>query len=128
MVVRTIGSKGRAPDIQLNRLLSDSTSMSALCSRSLAIRCRPGVRWPAVWGELFRRLAVEMFVRGVGVSFGDMHGAIDMFGGCIQGIEPQWLGARIDDVVPCASGPDRSEERRVGKECVSTCRSRWEPY
>src|SRR3546814_9108210 len=26
-----------------------------------------------------------------------------------------------DDVV-------RSEERRVGKECVSTCRSRWSPY
>src|SRR3546814_4275120 len=22
---------------------------------------------------------------------------------------------------------DRSEERRVGKECVSTCRSRWSP-
>src|SRR3546814_10277808 len=31
----------------------------------------------------------------------------------------------------CASGTpptDRSEERRVGKECVSTCRSRWSPY
>src|SRR3546814_4717017 len=31
------------------------------------------------------------------------------------------------------SGPDleglgRSEERRVGKECVSTCRSMWSPY
>src|SRR3546814_7090666 len=24
--------------------------------------------------------------------------------------------------------PMRSEERRVGKECVSTCRSRWSPY
>src|SRR3546814_18796621 len=23
---------------------------------------------------------------------------------------------------------DRSAERRVGKECVSTCRSRWSPY
>src|SRR3546814_1370709 len=27
----------------------------------------------------------------------------------------------------CA-GLMRSEERRVGKECVSTCRSRWSPY
>src|SRR3546814_10015472 len=26
-----------------------------------------------------------------------------------------------------AAGPG-SEERRVGKECVSTCRSRWSPY
>src|SRR3546814_10996332 len=25
-------------------------------------------------------------------------------------------------------GFHRSEERRVGKECVSTCRSRWSPY
>src|SRR3546814_18926203 len=23
---------------------------------------------------------------------------------------------------------DRSEDRRVGQECVSTCRSRWSPY
>src|SRR3546814_12233731 len=26
------------------------------------------------------------------------------------------------------SNPGRSEERRVGKACVSTCRSRWSPY
>src|SRR3546814_16652570 len=26
------------------------------------------------------------------------------------------------------SGHPRSEERRLGKECVSTCRSRWSPY
>src|SRR3546814_12662213 len=26
------------------------------------------------------------------------------------------------------SALDRSEERRVGKECVRTCRSRWSPY
>src|SRR3546814_8609346 len=25
------------------------------------------------------------------------------------------------------AGPPRSEERRVGKECVSTCRYRWSP-
>src|SRR3546814_12488434 len=33
--------------------------------------------------------------------------------------------------VPIASDADRearSEERRVGQECVSTCRSRWSPY
>src|SRR3546814_18915052 len=28
---------------------------------------------------------------------------------------------------PLARG-ERSEERRVGKECVSTCRYRWSPY
>src|SRR3546814_13954463 len=30
--------------------------------------------------------------------------------------------------LPPATPPIRSEERRVGKECVSTCRSRWSPY
>src|SRR3546814_12315269 len=31
---------------------------------------------------------------------------------------------------PATDDPEtgRSEERRVGKECVSTCRSRWSPY
>src|SRR3546814_12711614 len=33
----------------------------------------------------------------------------------------------IPSTVPHAN-PLRSEERRVGKECVSTCRSRWSPY
>src|SRR3546814_19938343 len=32
----------------------------------------------------------------------------------------------IKDAQFAAQG--RSEERRVGKECVSTCRSRWSPY
>src|SRR3546814_1540619 len=32
------------------------------------------------------------------------------------------------DVVDDGGRGPRSEERRVGKECVSTCRSRWSPY
>src|SRR3546814_6487933 len=31
-------------------------------------------------------------------------------------------------LVPQLDESYRSEERRVGKECVSTCRSRWSPY
>src|SRR3546814_13151190 len=37
------------------------------------------------------------------------------------------LGAAKFDLSDFA-GAIRSEERRVGKECVSTCRSRWRPY
>src|SRR3546814_20360860 len=29
---------------------------------------------------------------------------------------------------PSPAAVSSSEERRVGKECVSTCRSRWSPY
>src|SRR3546814_14274398 len=39
----------------------------------------------------------------------------------IQGSDKAW--ARSD----CHPAYVRSEERRVGKECVSTCRSRWSP-
>src|SRR3546814_15259883 len=38
-----------------------------------------------------------------------------------------WFGG-IGTYVKAASQNNRSEERRVGKECVSTCRSRWSPY
>src|SRR3546814_11296136 len=43
------------------------------------------------------------------------------------------LNARISPIVDAeiadylANRPLRSEERRVGKECVSTCRYRWSP-
>src|SRR3546814_5328103 len=33
----------------------------------------------------------------------------------------------VADVMGRRMETDRSEERRVGKECVSTCRSRWSP-
>src|SRR3546814_610234 len=37
--------------------------------------------------------------------------------------------ANVRDFALSADGKTlRSEERRVGKECVSTCRSRWSPY
>src|SRR3546814_16663895 len=39
---------------------------------------------------------------------------------------PTTTGAPALASASAASG--RSEERRVGKECVSTCRSRWSPY
>src|SRR3546814_15854960 len=35
---------------------------------------------------------------------------------------------RAHDELQRTASVFRSEERRVGKECVSTCRSRWSPY
>jgi hypothetical protein len=44
-----------------------------------------------------------------------------------------WLAApnrslAADVVAHMAGEPQRSEERRVGKECMPVCRSRWSPY
>ena len=58
-------------------------------------------------------------------------------------MDAAYINAMIEKALECAKaqnikGKDttpyllahivRSEERRVGKECVSTCRSRWSPY
>src|SRR3546814_11304372 len=62
------------------------------------------------------------------------------FGYRIDGDRPDWRPVRVfadgrQIFIEFAEGvertdmpPLRSEERRVGKECVSPCRSRWWPY
>src|SRR3546814_12093836 len=82
-------------------------------------------------GELARPAAEdfaagqELQGRRVGRAFGfnkhGLHLAIDGAGikGCALSPTPSHGGW---------PPPDRSEERRVGKECVSTCISRWSPY
>src|SRR3546814_6525397 len=49
-----------------------------------------------------------------------------------QEIVEHLVGLLVDDRDPVGRAQRhegvRSEERRVGKECVSTCRSRWSPY
>src|SRR3546814_18191010 len=46
-----------------------------------------------------------------------------------RALVPGGLIVILDQLADPISGPTarRSEERRVGKECVSTCRSRWSP-
>src|SRR3546814_15345026 len=50
----------------------------------------------------------------------------------VQGDTRMWLMSPQQAVHNLIHGHEldasRSEERRVGKECVSTCRSRWSPY
>src|SRR3546814_20062230 len=49
-------------------------------------------------------------------------------------IEPHFLFNALNTIVaeiderPAVASEMRSEERRVGKECVRTCRYRWWPY
>src|SRR3546814_19831783 len=63
-------------------------------------------------------------------SFGDMHESSNRLANLFLalGAKP---GDRIGILLPKApetAYAHRSEERRVGKECVSTCRSRWSQY
>src|SRR3546814_2278148 len=54
----------------------------------------------------------------------------DRDGAVVGGETPRQVapGDGAGDGVPSPIAPARSEERRVGKACVSTCRSRWSPY
>src|SRR3546814_2295715 len=58
----------------------------------------------------------------------------EFFPAVLQQLQQRALTGQLqrldDDLVLGAAGiaGERSEERRVGKECVSTCRSRWSPY
>src|SRR3546814_17804201 len=61
------------------------------------------------------------------VCSSDLH--VEMTRSSADGLPPRCTCPRIVTRVsmPVRSSI-RSEERRVGKECVSTCRSRWSPY
>src|SRR3546814_14284815 len=50
--------------------------------------------------------------------------------GCVAQAEGEEIARRAPmvDVIVGPQAYHRSEERRVGQECVSTCRSRWSPY
>src|SRR3546814_17180522 len=48
--------------------------------------------------------------------------------GVANGKRVQAMGGAKNHGIVMPDADLRSEERRVGKECVSTCRSRWSPY
>src|SRR3546814_13078246 len=70
---------------------------------------------------LFDKLKIDDVVGAVSA-----HLVAGIWGTLAVGIFSGGLGTQIVGIV--AVGVFRSEERRVGKECVSTCRSRWSPY
>src|SRR3546814_2539008 len=60
----------------------------------------------------------------LGIDAAHLAGA-DADGGAVAGVDD---GVRLHVLGDAEGEHHRSEERRVGKECVSTCRSRWSPY
>src|SRR3546814_3822682 len=105
-----------------------SDCSSYVCSSDLALLAGAPFGW-LVEGVLastllaFRGLydAVKAVARGLGESLQGGRLAVSR----IVGRDPASLDAAG---VARAAAESRSEERRVGKECVSTCRSRWSPY
>src|SRR3546814_1825080 len=82
---------------------------------------------------LAQSMARELGPQGIHVAHTVIDGAIDT--DFIMGRHPDFEYAKAQDLIlnPDAIAANyvmphkRSEERRVGKECVITCRSRWSP-
>src|SRR3546814_13778148 len=96
-----------------------STRTDTLFPYTTLFRSRRGDRGIVGRGGLVRLLhrARELF----GGEVGGQAGLRDEEGALRQLDVAGWRGH--DDIVAL----DRSDERRVGNECVSTCRSRWSP-
>src|SRR3546814_6496328 len=89
------------------------------------VKTDEAIRALAAKGGVMGITGVRMFVRASDpTNVGHMADHIDHVAKLV-GIDHVGIGSDAD-----LHGYDdmRSEERRVGKECVSTCRSRWSPY
>src|SRR3546814_19460178 len=101
----------------------DLTSQTYQKMRKRGIRVMPGGDYGFIWNPIGTNARdFELFVKLFGYTPAEVLSSATMLGGKIMDI-PQ-LGLIKDGYL----ADIRSEERRVGKECVSTCRSRWSPY
>src|SRR3546814_18788609 len=85
-----------------------------------------GLIQPRAEGEI--AFVLKKDLKGPGVTEDQVLDATDYVLPCFEIVDSRiddWK-IKIQDTV--ADNASRSEERRVGKECVSTCRSRWSPY
>src|SRR3546814_21185992 len=101
---------------------------SDVCSSDLNIESRAPASPAPVFmpGTGFREFSDGTAIRASGPVLhlvNDFHGA--ELGSAGDGTARKH---RLDDFGKRRIAIDRTEERRVGKECVSTCRSRWSPY
>src|SRR3546814_13977060 len=84
---------------------------------------------PAAYGGLNEKIDVRTLCL-TRMTLG-YHAALADFAFAMQGLGTGAISLFGSEAVKQAYLPriaTRSEERRVGKECVSTCRSRWSPY
>src|SRR3546814_11502837 len=84
-------------------------------------------RKPAMDGDLVQHM-VEEADAGVDAALPRPIEIHRQSGARLPGVADELGPSRTSTSTRPAEGGERSEERRVGKECVSTCRSRWSPY
>src|SRR3546814_10116352 len=86
------------------------------------VQMTPGTRVPATMAAMVESARPRVSQRGnrfLNLTLSDRSGQFQS--SCFD----EGAGKILESL---AADGGRSEERRVGKECVSTCRSRWSPY
>ena len=80
-------------------------------------------------GAMALVVLLAVLLAGAAAGFGYLAWQRQQAADAVRAVEREPLPAveRAYDA-PADEPAERSEERRVGKECVSTCRSRWSPY
>src|SRR3546814_2934509 len=96
---------------------------SYVCSSDLAIT---GAAGQIAYSLIFRVASGSMLGpdQPVILQLLDIPDALEKLKGTVMEVDD----CAFPLVTETIASADRSEERRVGKECVSTCRSRWSPY
>src|SRR3546814_2642869 len=103
---------------------------SDVCSSDLLVtNALPYANGPIHLGHMVGYIQADIWVRfqrlqgntAHYVCADDAHGTPIMLAAEKAGVAPEAFIASIQ-------AQHRSEERSVGKECVSTCRSRWSPF
>src|SRR3546814_11317446 len=71
---------------------------------------------------------VETLRKAAALGFAGIYCGEDQGGSGLTRLDAAIVFEELAAACPSTAAYLRSEERRVGKECVSPCRSRWSPY
>src|SRR3546814_16699789 len=105
--------------------MSDATAAAALPAAGLWPRLRDGATLPILSVLLF--ILVIWYLGAVKLNAPQVLDAYER-AGQTEWTFPELVADTLSMARPVLPAPHpRSEERRVGKECVSRCRSRWAP-
>ena len=115
--IDALGEVNRAKTTPLAVADGDGETIDVRIGRHLDI-----AKWPPQKRDI-QPTAMELIASDMGGQIADLLGqAADSGGGVVYGDTEGRIGFRPRD------WQARSEERRVGKECLTQCRSRWSPY
>src|SRR3546814_12086238 len=97
---------------------------SDVCSSDLFALSLTAICWGLVNFGLLLWLPIELIARGYSMEVASRLLAAS----ALIALPTVFVVAWLYSAWSAKKSVLRSEERRVGKECVSTCRSRWSPY